>query len=352
MERKVLFYWLAQLGGWGAYFIFSVFLLVYSNDFILTLNLSLWVTASILIAIITSHGIRFTILKWNWLSLKLAKLIIYSIILALFSSLVLESCQLLLDEVFPIDYVKGDIKPEDKLFDWATFAFGVSRSLILFMLWMGFYYVFVIIEKSRKQEILNLKWEASNNEIELKNLRAQLNPHFLFNSLNSIRALVGIDPEQSKSAITKLSGLLRQSINLGKLKTISLKDELEIVDSYLQLEQIRFEERLEVKFDISDSALNCEIPPLMLQTIVENGIKHGISKSIDGGIINVKASFEGKTLCIETTNTGKLDSKTASNGVGIANTKRRLNILFGDDTEFSINQESDLVKVTIKITYQ
>ncbi|MBK6526852.1 MAG: histidine kinase [Crocinitomicaceae bacterium] len=88
----------------------------------------------------------------------------------------------------------------------------------------------------------------------MKNLRAQLNPHFLFNSLNSIRALVGINPDQAKSAITQLSGLLRNSINLGKLRLIPLKDELELVDNYLKLEQIRFEERLNVKMQIEDAA--------------------------------------------------------------------------------------------------
>ena len=115
---------------------------------------------------------------------------------------------------------------------------------------MGFYLAFIFIEQNRQQEIQRLKLSASEKEIELKNLRAQLNPHFLFNSLNSIRALVGLDPEQAKSAITRLSSLLRHSINLGKQTLVSLEDEIELVKNYLELEKIRFEERLQINYDI------------------------------------------------------------------------------------------------------
>jgi two-component system LytT family sensor kinase len=209
----------------------------------------------------------------------------------------------------------------------------------------------MFIEKARKQEILNLQWDASKNEIELKNLRAQLNPHFLFNSLNSIRALVEIDPEQSKMAITGLSTLLRSSINLGRKKIVNLEDEMELVKNYLELEKIRFEERLRIDYKIAENSLKCEIPPLMVQTIVENAIKHGIAKLIDGGIIRLESHFDGKSLTISVSNPGKLDQQLASSGIGIKNTKRRLSILFGDKGVFVINQKSDLVEAKIKITY-
>jgi hypothetical protein len=348
MERKIVLYWLAQLGGWGAYYVFSILLLLSTNDFTSTLNLLLWVISCILFSILLSHGLRWVILRLDLLGKKLPELLGYTILFAVLAAFILEWFQYFLDTTIELDFL---VEQEEQPFSWAIFFLATSRSLILFLLWSGFYYVFVIIEKSRKQELLNLQWQASKNEIELKNLRAQLNPHFLFNSLNSIRALVGINPDQAKSAITQLSGLLRNSINLGKLRLIPLKDELELVDNYLKLEQIRFEERLSVKLLVDDAAKNCQIPPLMVQTIVENSIKHGISKSIGGGEIIISATYKNAELLLTVENTGKIDATDSDNGVGVANTKKRLAILFADNAEFKLFQDGNFVKASIKIKY-
>jgi two-component system, LytTR family, sensor kinase len=349
MERKIVLYWVAQLGGWGAYYVFSILLLLSTTEYTSTLNLLLWVTACILFSIILSHGLRWLILKMDLLSRKLPELLGYTILFTFIAAFVLEAFQYFLDTTIELDFV---VEQEEEVFTWAIYLLATLRSMILFSLWSGFYYVFVIIEKSRKQELLNLQWQASKNEIELKNLRAQLNPHFLFNSLNSIRALVGINPDQAKTAITQLSGLLRNSINLGKLRLIPLKDELELVDHYLKLEQIRFEERLVVKINIDADAKNMQIPPLMLQTIVENAIKHGISKSIEGGEIIIVGKKESNGLSLIIENTGKLDGYVnEEDGVGIANTKKRLAILFGEHGTFKLYQHGDYVRAMIQIKY-
>ena len=348
MERKVLLYWVAQFVGWSAYYGFSIILLLSSGEFIPTLNLVLWISASIIFSILLSHGLRLAILKLDLLSRKLTALLGYTIIFSFIAALILEIFQYYLDITIELDFLTV---PDDAPVQLVQFLLPTLRSTILFLLWAGFYYVFVIIEKSRKQEMLNLQWQASKNEIELKNLRAQLNPHFLFNSLNSIRALVGINPDQAKSAITQLSGLLRNSIQLGKLRVIPLKDELELVDHYLKLEQIRFEERLKVKMIVDENALSCLIPPLMLQTIVENAIKHGISRSIEGGEVIIRANKENGTLKMSIENTGKLDSNYRDTGVGIVNSKKRLAILFGDESEFRLFQDGEFVKAAIKIKY-
>ena len=350
VERKTLFYWLAQLGGWGAYYVFSVVLLLETGAFQMTDKVVPWILANIAFSVLISHALRFVIVRWNWLGLKLAKLIIFSIVLAFIASVLLEFFQHYLEYIIPRDFEVGTTTSLRLEFSWSSFFFAASRSLILFLLWMGFYYTFVIIEKSRKQEIANLQYEASRNEIELKNLLAQLNPHFLFNSLNSIRALVGLDPEQAKVAITRLSSLLRQSINLGKMQVVSLKEEFDLVKSYLDLEQLRFEERLKLKFDISENSLKCEIPPLMVQTLVENSIKHGISKAMDGGCISISSSYENNILQLEIRNTGKFEPGE-NGGVGIANTRKRLEILFGSNATFDIAQDGKDVSVTIEIKY-
>lgn len=351
MERKVILYWIAQFVGWSAYYGFSALLLISSEIFFPTFNLGLSLFTWMLFSVAVSHGMRWVIIRGDILSKKIHLLIIYTLILSFISAALLETFQHFMTFCIPQDFFPLE-EGWSTEFNFSEFLLAILRSVILFLLWSGSYYVFVIIEKSRKQEMLNLQWEASKNEIELKNLRAQLNPHFLFNSLNSIRALVGLNPDQAKEAITQLSFLLRSSINLGKQKLVPLRDELELVKNYLQLEQMRFEERLNVKLNVSDSALGCEIPPLMLQTIVENAIKHGISKTVSGGDIIIIGNKEQNKLELIINNTGKLaDQNPAENGVGLVNSRKRLKLLFGDKANLDISQQGDLVSVKINISY-
>ena len=125
-------------------------------------------------------------------------------------------------------------------------------------------------------------------EIELNNLKSQLNPHFIFNALNSIRALVDENPSKSKQAINQLSNILRNSLASDKKGLTKFEDEIKIVKDYLGLESIRFEERLKTEFEIHPESQKFLVPPLMIQTLVENGIKHGISKLTPGGVIQLK----------------------------------------------------------------
>src|SRR5690606_29434924 len=157
----------------------------------------------------------------------------------------------------------------------------------------------------------SLRFQAATNEIKLNQLRNQLNPHFIFNALNSVRALVDEDPQKAKLAITQLSNILRYSLVMDKHQVIDFADEITTVSDYLNLESIRFEERLRVNYAIEEDAYDYKIPPMMLQTIVENAIKHGISNLIRGGIIEINCSI-GLTndLYIRVKNSGQLKSGT------------------------------------------
>ncbi len=234
-------------------------------------------------------------------------------------------------------------------YNLSQFYVNVFITFIVMAVWYGFYYAYLFIERSRKQEIKNLKFEASRNEIELKNLRAQINPHFLFNSLNSIKALVEIDKQESKKAITKLSNLLRSSIHLSKNRLITLEKELELVTTYLDLEKIRFEDRIQIEFNISNESKQCKVPPLMLQTITENAIKHGLSKLIDGGRIFITAKVEDNMLLLQVTNSGSLNISEDNEGIGIENTRKRLAIIFGDEAHFNLFEADNMVHAHILI---
>jgi LytS/YehU family sensor histidine kinase len=217
-------------------------------------------------------------------------------------------------------------------------------SMAWYILWAAIYFIFHYFERYNA----SLKYDAIIYEIELNKLKSQLNPHFIFNALNSIRALVDEDPQKSKQAITQLSNILRNSLIMNKRKLIDFTDEMKTVTDYLDLESIRFEERLKVEIDISQKAESYQIPPLMIQTLVENGIKHGVSTLTQGGIIGLKAWEEGDHLKIQIRNSGQYINGTdiINLGYGIENTQQRLNLIYGKSASFSIGNEDDNTVLT------
>jgi LytS/YehU family sensor histidine kinase len=193
--------------------------------------------------------------------------------------------------------------------------------------------------------------QATLKEAELNKLKSQLNPHFMFNAMNSIRALIGEDPKKAKEAVTKLSSILRQTLTLEKNKLIPFDREMQLVKDYLDLEMIRFEERLHCTFDIEPGSHHYNVPPMILQTLVENAIKHGISNLSEGGMITIKTQIlKNKKLLIEISNSGHYNPEaTPVSGYGLKNTRDRLAHVFADEASFSIFNEKFFVKTQIVI---
>jgi len=235
----------------------------------------------------------------------------------------------------------------------------ISVNLFVSSLYYGFWVLLYFVFHFLDNYNTTLRYEAKINEIRLNHLKSQLNPHFIFNALNSVRALVDEDPVKAKSAITQISNMLRFSLMLDKKQVIDLADELATVKDYLALESIRFEERLQVEYHIEEAAYSYKIPPMMLQTIVENAIKHGISNLVKGGLIEIKCR-EGleDELYIQVKNSGHYEAQSASKrkeeeGHGIDNTQQRLALLYGDKASFRIfNSGSQYVTTEIKIPKQ
>ena len=143
-------------------------------------------------------------------------------------------------------------------------------------------------------------------ELELKTIKAHINPHFIFNALNSIRALIDEDPARARESVTHLSNILRSSMQAEKLETVPLERELNIVKDYLALEYIRFEDRLKIEYNINNETLAQPVPPMMLQTLVENAIKHGIGKQLNGGVVKVTSDFKNNYHQLIVQNSGHL----------------------------------------------
>lgn len=347
-SRRAQFYWLCQMIGWG---IFVLGNLVSSR--IQGQNLDNLYRAGLVVfltGIGISHSFRALIHWWGWKKLNVLALIPRTLL----ASVVMSMLFITLNKLVQFD--TGVLPPfranamelaemMNKFSFWQdTFNFSA-----LFLLWSILYFAVNTFENWKKEEINNLELRAAKTEIELNSFKAQMNPHFMFNSMNSIRALVDENPEKAKQAITMLSGLLRNNLTLGKNQTIPLRDELDLVDKYLSLEKIRFEERLHVEMQISPDTLMIEFPPFMLQTLVENAIKHGISKRVEGGEIRIIIARDSNVLKVDVSNTGKIQEQNTPDGIGLANTKKRLELIYGNRASFSMEERGNEVLVELNI---
>lgn len=212
----------------------------------------------------------------------------------------------------------------------------ISWSILLFI-WSVIYFAFQFFERYRQEEIKNLKWEATKNEIELNKLKSQLNPHFIFNSMNSIRALVDENPLKAKKSVTQLSNILRNTLMMGRKKTVSFEEEYAIVQDYVELEKTRYEERLCFTSNIHPQSYLFQVPSLMIQSLIENGIKHGISKLATGGNIVLTTQVKNELLHVKVENSGQLNPHSQpETGFGIINTTQRLNLLYGKNATFEM----------------
>ncbi|MBK8475465.1 MAG: histidine kinase [Opitutaceae bacterium] len=231
-----------------------------------------------------------------------------------------------------------------------AYCVPVVEMATLFTLWVGLYlglaYVRGYQEKLREQA----KLEAVLKEAELRVVKAQINPHFLFNSLNTLRALITQDPQQAREAVTLLADLLRAALTTNLQPAIPLAQELETVRSYLALEGLRYEERLRVRWSVADEALAWPLPPSTLQSLVENALKYGIAPQISGGEISIEAALREGRLCLTVLNPGTLATASNSTSLGLSNTRRRLHHLCGPQATLTLAQRApDLVAAVLII---
>ena len=338
------FYWISQIIGWSIFVIFNISMISLFGHFtwqrlITTLYMGF-------VGISLTHIFRFYTIKRKWLKLPLKK-IIPRIIL---SSFILGTILYII--IFTVSYYIGCVNLNK--IQAGTVIWGLFNLTGIILVWELLYFSVHFFENYKAVEVEALIWEAAVKDYELKTLKSQLNPHFIFNALNSIRALIKENPESAQTAVTYLSNILRYSLNKENIETVNLFDELLTVSDYLKLESIRFEERLKYKIDVDEASKQVEIPPMMIQTLVENGIKHGLSNREQGGEIHISTNLTDSHLIIEIRNTGSFEDEELkkSKGFGIKNTKHRLNLIYGENAKFTIENETDnivLAKIIIPI---
>lgn len=211
----------------------------------------------------------------------------------------------------------------------------VVVGLLLYSLSVALHYMLLAVEDSREAEI-------QARDAELRALKAQINPHFLFNSLNSITALTAIDPARAREMCILLSDFLRSTLGLGERESISWREELQLARIYLDVEQVRFGSRLQVEMNVDEGCAECMVPPLVLQPLIENAVKHGIATLVDGGTIKVNCRVTDGLLEISVENGFDPDSPAPRrSGLGLRNVRSRLETRFGNAARLSARSDTN-----------
>lgn len=342
-------YWLFQIGGWLFYTFASIFFIyLYVKDDALKILLLKRVALEIGVGFFFTHILRLLIIRLKLLPPPLSNsqwitlifLFVFTAVISSFSNSVL------------IEVLKWyDGKTKGTIFQ--RFGIGLMNTTPIVLIWTSIYYLWHYVEANRNTQLDKIRLEALVKELELKTIKSRINPHFIFNALNSIRALVDENPERARTAITELSSLLRSSMSADNAETTTLEKELNIVKDYLALEQIRFEDRLKIEYEIDEDTLDQPVPPMMLQTLVENAIKHGISKQTNGGLIKIISDFVDDHHELSVLNTGEMAEVFNPEGFGVSSTKNRLFLLFGNKASFNlIDRDDNIIEAKVILPFK
>jgi sensor histidine kinase YesM len=343
-RAKMRLYVLLQAAGWGTFLTVFTFMEIELPD-----KDDKWAQATqlavgcivILVGLLISHGMRPVMARWRWKELGwrrlLPRLLVMTLVVSVLQNVVVS---LWIHGVVGLPWNTSHSVP-------IIFALQIFQNGILFFAWLCLYFFYHVFDRLNRSEIERFQLLTVVKEAELRALKSQVNPHFIFNSLNSLRALIDEDPARARTAVTQLANLLRYSLKSGQLETVPFEEELGVVNDYLALEQVRHEERLRLRLDIAPNALQLPIPPMLLQTLVENAVKYGISKRPEGGEIAITAYNEGGTLRILVSNPGELTQglPASSTGLGLHNAAERLRLIFGERATLRLRSDKPALVV-------
>lgn len=301
------------------------------------------------IGIAATHFYRFIVLELKWKTLKLSQLfrrIIPSII-------VLSAVFMFLNNLkwhyFRVLIHGEELELLTTLLTWDPILITGLRTMSI---WVLAYHLYHYYQKEITTAKLNAELSIIAKQAQLDNLAVQLNPHFLFNSLNSIKSLVLERPEKARRAVDLLSDILRSSLYENDV-LVTVKNELSLVTDYIELEKVRFEERLNTSISIDRSLENHKVLPLSIQLLVENAIKHGIDKRMNGGTIVLSITKTEEHLQIVVKNPGHLVDNGSNTGLGIKNLTKRLLIQYNGKASLTLkNETTDTVTATLLIPLQ
>lgn len=222
-----------------------------------------------------------------------------------------------------------------------SFIMRWTQAFTAIFMWTGFYFAFDNRRKYQRELLTRARLDVALKDAELRALKSQINPHFLFNSLNSLRAQIPLELERPRETVTRLAELLRAALGSSEYTTIPLSQELGNVENYLALEKIRYQTRLRVEQNITPESREWPVPPFLLQSLVENAVNHGIAQRDEGGTVALKTRIVNETLHVTVSNPGHIEPNRHSTKVGLKNSQSRLNLIFGDKASLSLTQTNE-----------
>ncbi|MEP1032099.1 histidine kinase [Ekhidna sp.] len=333
-------YWLLQSIGWFTYALIGVVV-----SFLFYETVDVWVILaqffSAIVMLLSTHLLRYKMKLDGWLRLKIQKLILRLaptlIVISLLANGIVVGYTMLTTDIIDVEN-----------FSPLVFLLFSFQTLVYFSLWTAVYLIIYFFRNYKKEEVEKWQLQTAVKDAELIALKAQINPHFLFNALNNIRALILEDHMKARDMVSHLSELLRYSIQFNDNEKVTIDDELEIVNKYLELESIHYENRLHYEILSNKDLGKCRIPPMLIQLMAENAVKHGISQIKNGGDILISVDKEGKNLVLEVSNTGKL-KKNVGGGIGLKNATDRIRILFDSEPDLELTQQGNMVRSRLKL---
>ena len=331
-QRKTsLGYWALQLIGWSLYFRAQASGEVIFASVPWSKAATLWGGICI-VGIGLTHLLRWVITRQTWLALPPAALLIRVIASVLLISLTTYLITVALSQAVydaPVAPIRGALYHRLSLAGQLRNQFIAILSI--YVIWVAVYLSFAMQRHRYRAELRQAQLGEALQAAELRLLKSQLNPHFIFNALNGVRALITDDPGRARDAVTQLARALRYTLASGEDDFVTLERELEMVDDYLALESLRLAERLHVVRNIAPAAHTARIPVMLLQTLVENAIKHGIAPLKQGGTLRIVAHIVERQIILQVVNPRPVGAASDSviEGVGLRNSSERLRLLFG-----------------------
>lgn len=316
-----------------------------SDELVYEMKLYLWAESILcgLIAFLCSYVMSLVIdykIPISRLKQNIWKLIAVFVAVQLLYSLI----------IWPIlDVAALQIRGSNSAVTFKGKIFNFFYFMTLYFVWFFVFLTIKIYHQLKTVRLKQIQLESNLKESQLNTLKGQINPHFMFNSLNNIRGLILEDVDKARFMLTSLSETLRYSLTKSDSNSIALEDELEMIENYIAISKIQFEDRLKFTKNINKSVFNIKIPPMIIQMLVENAIKHGISNLKDGGEVNLSAYLDENQLRIEVSNTGQLNQNKNGTQLGLHNIKRRLELLYGEKSTFNLKGFDNMVVATIKI---
>jgi LytS/YehU family sensor histidine kinase len=339
MKTQNTAYWACQILGWGSYTAIGVAFATHEvgPTFSVLVGFALFYAYSIGL----THLLRREIKRRGWLAMPFRKsiprLFGASILTGLIMAALVVAINTALDRRLSWD-VQGTIALTSSV---TTFTVG----------WTVLYVAITSTRTARdRHTAAAFQLRIALREAELRALEGQVNPHFLFNCLNTIRGMISENPAQAQDMVTRLANIFRYNLQQHNAHTAPLAQEIEVVSDYLALEAVRFEDRLRVSISIDPGASNAQVPAMLLQTLVENALKHGLSNLPDGGELWIRASVRNDELTLRVENTGVLAEVTQkTTRVGLKNARERLRLLYGDRASLSLTNGDGRVAATVLI---